>query len=119
MKSLTMSDIADLCIDRQRACLARKHLTEEDRLAELSSSAIAEAKEACDNFISFAFEIESLLAEKAKNENKVGNAGIKQAWVLSMRADIETAQQRLRTAISHLTISVDRVREYCGSVVEF
>lgn len=109
MNTLTMSDLADIALDRQRAQEARQQLTYEENLTALSCSAIFEAKEAADDFIALAHEIENLLADKSVAENK-------EKWVMATRAEIDKCQSRLRMAICHLVLTIGQVREQCGEL---
>lgn len=107
--ALTLTDLADLAIDQQRAQEARQALTREDDLVSLSASAIWEAKDAADDFVKLAHEIETLLQEKSVAENK-------EAWVMSTRQTIDKCQGRLRVAICHLVLCISNVREECGQL---
>lgn len=112
MNTLTMEMLADIALDRQRAQEARNRLTFEENLTALSSSAIFEAREAADDFVALAHEIESLLEEKSASANK-------EKWVLSTRGTIDKCQSRLRVAICSLVLVISKVREESGTLASW
>jgi hypothetical protein len=109
MNTLTLEDLADISLDRQRAQEARNQLTHEENLTALSCNAIFEAREAADDFVNLAYEIEALLRDKDVAENK-------EQWVMNTRSTIAKCQGRLRLSICALVLTICKVRQQSGEL---